>query len=107
MIDEPQKRRRPKLGRLPAGLGALLVGTLGSALVVGGIVALRDPVTPSRYAVDIRGKTVERATAGLTRELTRCRTATEATADAACHAAWETHRRHFFGPSRMSAQEER
>lgn len=92
---------RSKLDRLPAGLGAVAAAVIAAGLVVGGIVVLRDPVPPTRYVVDVRGApTSADARANLSRELARCRTVTETSADADCHAAWEAHRRNFFGTSK-------
>lgn len=108
VTDGQQKRARPNLGRFPAGIGAFAIAFASAALVVGGIVALRDPVSPSRYAVGIRsGPTEPAANANLARELARCRTVTETSADADCHAAWEAHRRRFFGSRRTRDPQER
>jgi conjugative transfer region protein TrbK len=101
MIDDRTQPRRSKLDRLPSGLGAVAAAVIAAGLVVGGIVTLRDPVPPTRYIVDIRGaRTDAGTTANLAHELARCRTVTEASADADCHAAWEAHRRNFFGTSK-------
>lgn len=101
MIDDRKKPRRSKLDRLPSGLGAVAAAVIAAGLVVGGIVVLRDPVPPTRYVVDVRGaRTSADGNANLSREIARCRTVTEASADAECHAAWEAHRRNFFGTSR-------
>lgn len=108
MTDGQQKRARPNLGRLPAGIGAFTIAFASAALVVGGIVALRDPVTPSRYAVGIRSSATEpTANANLARELARCRTVTDTSADPDCHIVWEAHRRRFFGSRRTREPQER
>lgn len=108
MTDDRKKHGRSILDRLPAGTGAIVVAVTGAALVVGGLVALRDPVTASRYAVGVRAPTGnEAAHANLSRELARCRTVTETSADPECHAAWEAHRRRFFGQSTATKAQER
>lgn len=108
MTDERKKHGRSILDRLPAGTGAIVVAVTGAALVVGGLVALRDPVTPSRYAVGVRAPTGNsNAQANLSRELARCRTVTETSTDPVCHAAWEAHRRRFFGHGTPTQSQER
>ncbi len=108
MTDDRKKQGRSILDRLPAGTGAIVVAVTGAALVVGGLVALRDPVTPSRYAVGVRERTGNGSThTNLSHELARCRTVTETSADPECHAAWETHRRRFFGQSTQAKAQER
>lgn len=98
MTEDRKKQGRSIRGRLPAGMGAIVIAITGAGLVVGGLVALRDPVTPSRYVVGVRGPAdSDAAQTNLARELARCRTLTETSADLDCHAAWEAHRRHFFG----------
>lgn len=98
MTEDRKKPRRSKLDRLPSGLGAVAAAVIAAGLVVGGIVTLRDPVPPTRYVVDVRStRTAADASANLSRELARCRTVIETSADADCHAAWEAHRRNFFG----------
>jgi conjugative transfer region protein TrbK len=79
-------------------MGAVAGAMIAAGLVVGGIVALRDPVPPTRYVVDVRSVRANAdGPANLTRELARCRSVTETSTDADCHAAWEAHRRNFFG----------
>ncbi len=108
MTDDRKKPGRSILDRLPAGTGAIVVAITGAALVVGGLVALRDPVTPSRYAVGIRAPTGNASTpTNLSRELARCRTVTDTSDDPDCHAAWEAHRRRFFGQSTQTKAQER
>lgn len=105
MTEEGKKPRRSKLDRLPSGLGAVAAAIIAAGLVVGGIVTLRDPVPPTRYVVDVRGtRTGADGQANLARELARCRTVTEASTDADCHAAWEAHRRNFFGTSKTQGR---
>ena len=101
MTEDQKKPRRSNLDRLPSGLGAVAAAVIAAGLVVGGIVTLRDPVPPTRYVVDVRRtRTGADGEANLSRELARCRTVSEASADADCHAAWEAHRRNFFGTSK-------
>lgn len=108
MTDDRKKRGRSIFDSLPAGTGAIFVAITGAALVVGGLVALRDPVTPSRYAVGVRTPTSNgSAPINLSRELARCRTVTETSADPDCHAAWEAHRRRFFGSRTPTKAQER
>jgi len=106
-MTEDQKPRRSKLDRLPSGLGAVAVGVIAAGLVVGGIVALRDPVPPTRYVVDVRSESAPAdPSAALSQGLARCRTVTETSADPDCHAAWDAHRRRFFrGPSATKNRE--
>jgi conjugative transfer region protein TrbK len=98
-LTDPTKPKRSSFrSRIPAGLGAVAAAIIAAGLVVGGIVTLRDPVPPTRYVVDVRNpRPGADARANLARELARCRTVTEASADADCLAAWEAHRRNFFG----------
>jgi conjugative transfer region protein TrbK len=108
MTEDHKKPRRSKLDRLPSGLGAVAAAVIAAGLVVGGIVVLRDPVPSTRYVVDVRGaRTDADGHASLGRELARCRTVTEASADADCHAAWEAHRRRFFGTRTTTKPQER
>lgn len=94
----PDLKKQPARSRIPAGTGAIVIAVTSASLVVGGIVVLRDPVPATRYVVDVRdARTGADGHASLSRELARCRTATEASADADCHAAWEAHRKRFFG----------
>ena len=108
MTENSTKQKRPIFGRLPAGLGAIAIALTSASLVVGGLIALRDPVTPSRYAVGTRpaggGDTSQTS---LSRELARCRTVTDAQADPDCHAAWDAHRRRFFGSKTAPRSQER
>ena len=108
MTENSNKQRRLILGRLPAGLGAIAIAVTSASLVVGGLIALRDPVTPSRYAVGARsaggGDTSQ---TNLSRELARCRTVTDTQADPDCHAAWDAHRRRFFGNRAAPRSQER
>lgn len=106
MTEDRTRKGRSILGRLPAGTGAVIVAVTGATLVVGGLVALRDPVVPSRYAVGVRAPAGnDAAPTNLSRELARCRTVTEASADPDSHAAWEAHRRRFFGSRATKIQE--
>jgi len=108
MTDERKTKRRPIIGNLPAGIGAIAVAVTSASLVVGGLIALRDPVPPSRYAVGVRSAAGgEAQQAHLSRELARCRTVTETSADPDCHAAWEAHRRRFFGSRAATRTQER
>lgn len=108
MTEDNKKPRRSKLDRLPSGLGAVAAAVIAAGLVVGGILVLRDPVPSTRYVVDVRGaRTGADGHASLSRELARCRTVTEASADADCHAAWEAHRKRFFGHRTPTKTQER
>lgn len=104
----PDLNKHPQRRRIPAGTGAIVIAVASASLVVGGLIALRDPVTPSRYAVGVSApSSSEAAHANLARELARCRTVTENQADTDCHAAWEAHRRRFFGRSATTKTKER
>lgn len=108
MTENSNQRRRPILGRLPAGLGAIAIALTSASLVVGGLIALRDPVTPSRYAVGTRSPAGgDTSQTNLSRDLARCRTVTDAQADPDCHAAWDAHRRRFFGSKTVTKPQER
>lgn len=83
--------------------------TLAIALAVPAIgivalVALRDPEpSASRYSVT---ETVpieaDRHRDPLAAELARCRTIAADSVDDRCHAAWEDHRRRFYGERRRA-----
>lgn len=87
---------------VPAGTGALIVAAIAAGLVTAGIVALRDPVTPARYAVEAPAAApATRWADPLAERLATCRTATE-DPDGACQAAWDSHRRRFLGKDRRA-----
>jgi|GEM_PF-1181085 len=92
--DHPRPRRRH---RIPDGYGSLALALAGAILVTGAIIAMREPVTPARYAVTDAPPAPYVSPEALADTLARCRTASAETAGAECHAAWEAHRRHFFG----------
>lgn len=97
-MTEPHDNPRPaSRRRVPAGSGALALALAGAALVTGAIIAMREPVTPARYAVTDAPPAPYLSPEVLADTLARCRTASAETADAECHAAWEAHRKHFFG----------
>lgn len=92
-LDKPKR-----LSRVPTGTGAVTIGIAAACLVTAGLIALREPVAPSRYVVGVRPQAANGAARiNLSRELARCRTVTDASADPDCHAAWDAHRRRFFG----------
>jgi len=104
----PDLKKQPQRSRIPAGTGAIIIAVTSASLVVGGLIALRDPVTPSSYAVGIRSPSSDTAApTNLSRELARCRTVTDTKADPDCHAAWDAHRRRFFGSRAAIKAEER
>lgn len=87
----------PRRRRIPAGSGALALALAGAVLVTGAIIAMREPVTPARYAVTDAPPAPYVSPEVLADTLARCRTASAETAVTECHAAWEANRRHFFG----------
>lgn len=97
-MTEPHDHPRPaRRSWIPGGSGALALALAGAALVTGAIIAMREPVTPARYAVTDAPPAPYVSPEALADTLARCRTASAETADAECHAAWEANRRHFFG----------
>lgn len=93
----------PKGRGIPAGTGALIVAAIAAGLVTAGIVALRDPVTPARYAVQAPATAPAKRWADpLAERLAACRTATE-DPGGTCQAAWDAHRRRFLGTGRPAA----
>lgn len=97
-MTEPHDHPRPaRRGRITGGCSALALGLAGAGLVTGALIAMREPVTPARYAVtDVPPAPIVSPEA-LADTLARCRMASAETAGAECHAAWEANRRHFFG----------
>lgn len=96
----------PKDRGVPAGTGALIVAAIAAGLVTAGIIALRDPVTPARFAVQARVAAPAKPwTDPLAERLAACRTATE-DPDGTCQAAWDAHRRRFLGTERRAAAPE-
>lgn len=79
---------------------ALLILAVGMAAAV----ALRGHTDPdSRFTV-VEGRQAdsERERDPLAAELARCRTVPADTVDARCQAAWEAHRRYFYGDRRRT-----
>lgn len=102
-MTEPHDHPRPaRRGRIPGGSGSLALALVGAGLVTGTLIAMREPVTPARYAVTDPPPAPYASPEALADTLARCRTASAETAGAECHAAWEAHRKHFFG-SRVSS----
>ena len=97
MTEPHDHPRRLGRGRIPGGSGALAVALAGAGLVTGALIAMDEPVTPARYAVTDAQSTPILSPEVLADTLARCRTASAETAGAECHAAWEAHRKHFFG----------
>ena len=97
-MTEPHDHPRPaRRSWIPGGSGALALALAGAALFTGAIIAMREPVTPARYAVTDPPPAPYVSYEALADTLARCRTASAGTADTECHAAWEAHRKHFFG----------
>ena len=97
--DPPTERRG-----VPAGIGALVVGGAAALLVTGALIAMRDPVTPARYvAHEPAAAPAAHRHDPLAARLAACRAVTE-DVDGRCQAAWDAHRRRFFGkPNGMKA----
>lgn len=103
--SEPARHAR---AGFPAGVGAVITAFAAAALMTGALIAMREPVTPSRYVAEIRADPGgDRARGALATRLARCRAATADTVDAECCAAWDAQHRHFTGRRTGRRQQER
>ncbi|WP_177175861.1 putative entry exclusion protein TrbK-alt [Sphingopyxis sp. YR583] len=93
--------RRPKQSRIPSGTGALAIAIAAALLVTGGLIALRDPVPPTHYAVTEQTPPAKPRRDPLAADLAHCRTATS-DEDGVCQAVWDAHRKRFLGSRRAA-----
>lgn len=108
MTEAPDTRASAKRAGRRIPLRTLAIALAVPAIGIAALVALRDPeASASRYSVT---ETVPVEADGyrdpLAAELARCRTIAADSVDDRCHAAWESHRRHFYGERRRAVPTE-
>lgn len=99
--DTPAPAKRAER-RIPFRMLAIALAM--PAIGITAVVALRGGEPPaSRYSVtETVPVEAERHRDPLVAELARCRTIAADSVDDRCHAAWEAHRRHFYGERRRT-----
>lgn len=108
MTEAPDTPAPAKRGGRRIPFRAFAIALAVPAIGIAALVALRDDEpSASRYSVTETGRTeTDRHRGPLAAELARCRTIAADAVDERCQAAWEAHRRHFYGERRRAVPTE-
>jgi len=104
MTEAPEIPASAKRAGRKLPVRALAIALAVPAIGIAALVTLRETEpSPSRFSVTESGETeTDRHRGPLAAELARCRTIAADAVDERCHAAWEAHRRHFYGERRRA-----